>query len=98
MFGARGTGRPSNFLLTSPDFSSEDVRLLAACFVLLALGAGDLERERDLERDSFFVFAAAVFAPFPSASLPPLLESVFELEELCFWSTENGWRGERERA
>ena len=84
--GARGTGNPSS--LTSfeptPDLSSDDVRLLAACFTLLALGAGDLERDRDLERDSFFAAVLEALPPFP---LSESVESVLDDDD-CFCSTK----------
>ena len=84
-FGARGTGKPSS--LTSfepiPDLSSEDVRLLAACLTLLALGAGDLERDRDLERDSFFPVVEAL----PPFALSESVESVVDDDD-CFCSTK----------
>ena len=87
--GARGTGSPSSLTsLATPDLSSEDDRLLAACFTLLALGAGDLERERDLERDSFFAAAVVeVLPPFPLLS--ESVESVLvEEDDACFCSTK----------
>lgn len=80
---------------TSPDFSSEESRLLAACFMLLVFAAGDLERERDLERGSFFV-AVETLLTFALLSESPLfVESVVaeaDVDVPCFPSTEKGCR------
>ena len=87
--GARGTGSPSGLTsFVTPDLSSEEVRLLAACFTLLAVGTGDLERDRDLERDSFLAAAAEeALPPFPLLS--ESVESVLvDEEDDCFCSTK----------